>query len=223
MQIPLRGIDERGEVRVYYHGVLPHWRQANCTYFVTYRQNDALPEAVIREFEFERNQWLSHRGIDVSQLADGKFNWSDTIGKLPVTDQRQYEKTMATKLNKYLDAGHGSCVLKRPDIRKVVADSLEFFHEQRVWSGDYVVMPNHVHVLMRPMAGFELEDILQAVKERWQPPNLGNIGLDRTFAQVTRSVSEDGAGFRLKSSLTLRVTMVESLAFFAKVRSRLET
>ena len=44
--------------------------------------------------------------------------------------------------------------------------------------------------------------------------------LDRTFAQVTRSVSEDGAGFRLKSSLTLRVTMVELLAFFAKVRSR---
>lgn len=162
--IPFRGFDERGEVRVYYHGVLPHWRQADCTYFVTYRQADALPEDVIREFEYERNQWLLHRGIDPAQLADGNFIWEDTIGQLPAADQRQYERTMAAKLNTYLDAGHGSCVLRRPDIRDLVATSLEYFDGQRVLTGDYVVMPNHVHVLMRPLPGFELEDILQAVK-----------------------------------------------------------
>lgn len=164
MTIPFRAFDERGEIRIYYHGVLPHWRQTGCTYFVTYRQADALPSVVIREFEYERNQWLSHRGIDVTQLTNGECKWQDTVGKLSPADQRHYEKAMATKLNKYLDAGHGSCVLKRPDIRRVVADSLEFFHEQRVWTGDYVVMPNHVHVLMRPMPEFDLEDILQAVK-----------------------------------------------------------
>lgn len=164
MTIPFRAFDERGEIRIYYHGVLPHWRQTGCMYFVTYRQADALPSAVIREFEYERNEWLSHRGIDASLLKNGECKWKDTVGKLSATDQRNYEKVMAKKLNKYLDAGHGSCVLKRPDIRKVVADSLEFFHEQRVWTGDYVVMPNHVHVLMRPMPEFDLEDILQAVK-----------------------------------------------------------
>ena len=164
MTIPFRAFDERGDVRIYYHGVLPHWRQTDCTYFVTYRQADALPATVIREFEYERNQWLLHRGIDVDQLSNDECQSQNTVGNLSPADQRQYEKWMATKLNKYLDVGHGSCVLRRPGIRKIVTASLEFFHGKRVWVGDYVVMPNHVHVLMRPMPEFELEDILQAVK-----------------------------------------------------------
>jgi putative transposase len=162
--IPFRGFDERGEVRVYYNGILPHWRQDGCTYFVTYRQADALPEAVIRELEFERNQWLRSRGIEVADIEDEKLDWKQTIGKLSKADQRLYERKMATRLNKYLDAGHGSCVLRRPDIRKIVANSLEFFHEQRVLTGDYAVMPNHVHALMRPLKGYELEGILQSLK-----------------------------------------------------------
>jgi len=71
---------------------------------------------------------------------------------------------MATKLNKYLDKGHGSCVLKRPGLADIVADSLTYFHDERVLTGDYVVMPNHVHALLRPVNGNSLEDILQAVK-----------------------------------------------------------
>ena len=31
-------------------------------------------------------------------------------------------------------------------------------------TGDFIVMPNHVHVLMKPIPPFELEDILQAIK-----------------------------------------------------------
>ena len=159
-KIPFRGFDERGEVRVYYHGILPHWRQENCTYFVTYRLADALPAGVIREFEYERDQWLLHRGIDPKRLLAESFDWKKTVGKLSKNDQRLYERTMATKLNKYLDAGHGCCVLKRPDLAEIVANSLKHFHGDRVLTGDFVVMPNHVHVLMRPINGFELEDIL---------------------------------------------------------------
>ncbi|MEM1228724.1 MAG: transposase [Planctomycetota bacterium] len=162
--IPFRGFDERGDVRVYYHGVLPHWRQANCTYFVTFRMADALPAAVIQELEYERDQWLQHRGIDVSSLKQAKLDWKSTIGKLSKADQRVYDRTMATKLNRYLDAGHGRCSLRRIDLRTIVADSLQFFHGDRVLTGDFVVMPNHVHVLMRPIGSSELEDVLQAIK-----------------------------------------------------------
>lgn len=162
--IPFRGFDERGEVRVDYNGILPHWRQDGCTYFVTYRQSDALPEAVVREFEYDRDQWLRARGIERNDIANEKFDWNQTLGKLSKSDQRLYERTMATKLNKYLDAGHGSCALRRPEFRGIVANSLEFFHDQRVWTGDYAVMPNHVHVLMRPLPGHELEKILQSIK-----------------------------------------------------------
>ena len=162
--LPFREFDESGEVRIYYHGILPHWRQTGCTYFVTYRLGDSLPAPVIREFEHERNQWLLHRGIDPIQLKGGVNSWKKTIGLLSISDQRLYEQTMATKLNQYLDAGHGSCILKQMELAKVVADSLTHFNQQRVITGDYVVMPNHVHALMRPMSGFELEDILQAIK-----------------------------------------------------------
>jgi REP element-mobilizing transposase RayT len=162
--IPFRGFDERGDVRIYYHGILPHWRQKGCTYFVTYRLADALPAGVIREFEYERNQWLLRRGIDPDQIIDLNGNWNETFVRLTKTDQRVYERMMAMKLNQYLDAGHGSCVLKRPEVATIVADSLSFFDGKRVLTGDFVVMPNHVHVLMRPIDNFELEEVLQAIK-----------------------------------------------------------
>jgi REP element-mobilizing transposase RayT len=157
--IPFRGFDERGDVRVYYHGILPHWRQDGCTYFVTYRQADALPQNVLRELEHERNQWLRQRNIDTDNP-----DWHDQFLRLSNQDQRAYERLLGTRLNDYLDAGHGTCSLRRPEIAKVVAESLIHFHGERVLTGDYVVMPNHVHVLMRPLPGYELEGILQSIK-----------------------------------------------------------
>jgi hypothetical protein len=62
--IPFRGFVERGEVRVYAHGTLPHWRQPGCTYFVTFRLADSIPEAVLREHEYERSMWLKARSIN---------------------------------------------------------------------------------------------------------------------------------------------------------------
>lgn len=156
--IPFRGFDEKGKVHIYYNGGLPHWRQANCTYFVTYRQSDALPQPIIREFKHDRDKWLKHRGISVTEGMD----WNRALAALSKEDHRTYEREMAKRLNKYLDAGYGSCVLKQAEVGKI--ESLTHFHNERVLTGDYVVMPNHVHVLMRPLDGYKLEDILQSIK-----------------------------------------------------------
>jgi putative transposase len=131
---------------------------------VTYRLEDAIPAGVIQEFLYERNKWLLHRGINPKYLTAERAEWKSTVGRLTKADQMLYERTMANRLNKYLDAGHGSCALKRPELAEIVANALTFFHRQRVLTGDYVVMPNHVHVLLRPINGFELEDILHSVK-----------------------------------------------------------
>ena len=162
--VPFRAFNEDGEIRTYYHGILPHWRQADCTYFVTYRLADALPQSVLREFHYERDQWLLHRGIDLTRTETEQVNWKNTIGRLSKVEQRLYERMMAMTLNRYLDAGYGSCVLRRPQHASIVAKSLEHFHGERILTGDYVVMPNHVHVLMRPLAKFKLEDVLQSIK-----------------------------------------------------------
>ncbi len=157
--IPFRGFDERGDVRIYHHGILPHWRQNGCTYFVTYRLADALPQSVLRELEHERRLWLERHGIDPDDP-----HWRTAFAKLAKRDQREYERHLGVNLNTFLDTGYGACSLRESNIRKIVVDSLDYFHEVRVLTGDFVVMPNHIHVLLRPLPGFELEDVLQSLK-----------------------------------------------------------
>ena len=48
----------------------------------------------------------------------------------------------------YLDKGLGTCVLKRPGLSKIVADCLLHFDGNRYHIGDFVIMPNHVHLLV---------------------------------------------------------------------------
>ena len=46
-----------------------------------------------------------------------------------------------------LDACHGACVLKRPELSAIVAESLLYHDGKKYVVSDYIVMPNHVHVL----------------------------------------------------------------------------
>jgi len=53
-------------------------------------------------------------------------------------------------INRYLphlDELHGNCPLRRPELSKIVADSLHHFNHDRYELSDFVVMPNHVHLL----------------------------------------------------------------------------
>jgi putative transposase len=157
--IPFREFDERGQVRIYQSGILPHWRQAGCTYFVTFRLADSIPRRVLAEIEYERTQWLQARSIDATDET-----WQQSFARLPTDDKRQYERLVAKLLNHSLDLCHGECVLRNPMIAERVAAALDYFHGSRVLTGDFVIMPNHVHVLLTPLPDFELEDVLQSIK-----------------------------------------------------------
>ena len=151
--------DERADLRVYHHGFLPHWRHAGCTYFVTFRLADSVPRGVVDEWRYERDLWLAARGIDVKQP-----NWQSDLGKLSAKEKRAFERHFAGRLFEYLDRGCGDCVLRDQRVRDIVASALLHFHRQRLETGDFVIMPNHVHVLLSPWGGFELEDILHSIK-----------------------------------------------------------
>lgn len=157
--IPFKPFDENGPVRIYYHGLLPHWRQEGCTYFVTFRLADSIPDNVLKVQEAERSQWLRARGIEPHSAG-----WMAELVKLPGSERRTFERFVADSVNRSLDECHGACVLRQPIIAKEVASALDYFHKQRVLTGDFVVMPNHVHVLLTPLPGFELEDILHSIK-----------------------------------------------------------
>ena len=48
----------------------------------------------------------------------------------------------------FLDTCHGTCMMRHPELSKIVADSFMHFDGDRYRMGDFVVMPNHAHLLV---------------------------------------------------------------------------
>jgi primosomal protein N' (replication factor Y) len=67
-------------------------------------------------------------------------------------------------MEQLLDSGHGSCALGQPEVAILIENALKHFDGTRYQLGDFVVMPNHVHVLVRPAANETLESILHSWK-----------------------------------------------------------
>ena len=69
-----------------------------------------------------------------------------------------------TALEAYLNAGHGECLLAQPAIAEVLKQVLLAKHSQDYYLHAWVIMPNHVHLLIEPLSNCVLSDILQAIK-----------------------------------------------------------
>jgi REP-associated tyrosine transposase len=70
---------------------------------------------------------------------------SEWEAMLQVEDNRERR----LQIEKYLDRGWGKCDLRRPDIAKLVEDALRFRHSQWYDLRAWVVMPNHLHFLVK--------------------------------------------------------------------------
>jgi putative transposase len=80
----------------------------------------------------------------------------------------------------------------------VVANALRFHHGTKLHCGDFVVMPNHVHWIVAPMAANSLEDILHSVK-RWSAREVnrlsgrqGSLWQKESFDRIIRDTQELG-------------------------------
>ena len=74
------------------------------------------------------------------------------------------EAEIRKRYEAYLDAGHGACCLRDPWCAAVVQDALLHFDAERYRLLAWVVMPNHVHVLVEPLRGHSLAAIMQSWK-----------------------------------------------------------
>lgn len=140
------GLDPDKPVRTYQRH-LPHWRQDGATYFVTFRQQDALPQDQLDFLKRLRDEWeRSH--------------------PLPRSEQEWEEHTrdIVRRTESWLDEGYGSCCFKEFRHAEQLVEALLHFQNERYFVSCYVVMPNHCHAIIRPLAGRELEDILQGMK-----------------------------------------------------------
>jgi len=126
---------------------LPHWRQGEVWYFVTYRLADSLPADKLGAIEIEREQWLA-------------------VHSEPHTEEEllEYWERFGGRIQDLLDAGSGQCWLRRKDVRSIVVENLLFGAENLYILDSWVVMPNHAHVLFLPMDGAELSEILHTWK-----------------------------------------------------------
>ncbi|HEU5124770.1 MAG TPA: transposase [Verrucomicrobiae bacterium] len=131
-------------------GTLPHLKREGGTYFVTFRQAGTLPREVLLRFKAERDAILAQ-----AQSAKRPLTWHE---------QEELFRWYAHRVDKYLDAEHGVCYLRDPALADIVATAIQFFDGQRYELRAWVVMPNHAHAVVWPMAGHPLSDILHSWK-----------------------------------------------------------
>jgi REP element-mobilizing transposase RayT len=111
---------------------LPHWRVEGGTYAVTFRLGDSLPADVVAKLAAE--------------------------AETARTDEER--RRLRSRAEKYLDAGYGQCLLRRPDCAAIVRDAMFHSNGDRYDLGPWSVMPNHVHSIVKPREDFDLDQIV---------------------------------------------------------------
>ncbi|MEO7098671.1 MAG: transposase [Luteolibacter sp.] len=124
---------------------LPHWQQADAMQFVTFRLGDALPAERVRYWKEQRRIWL----LNFPKPWDAEI-------------ESEYNRRFTWKIESWLDESTGSCLLKDSDAREILSTSLMRFQGDRVRHEAWVIMPNHVHLLFKPLV--PIEKLIQAWK-----------------------------------------------------------
>lgn len=120
--------------RWYSRGYLPHFDDVSKLQSITFRLADSLPQCKLKQLNEE-------------------------LAGLP-EDKQSVERRK--RIEEWLDAGMGCCALRHPEVAGTVQDSLLRFDGERYRLISWCIMPNHVHVLIRP--AIELGKILQSWK-----------------------------------------------------------
>ena len=115
-------------------GYIPHFDTANAVQSLTFRLADSLPKHVI-QIEYEK------------------------LDELTTKERIERQK----RLEVYLDAGYGECYLRRPAIATLVENALHHFDGERYHLLAWVVMPNHVHAVIKTNS-VSLDKILHSWK-----------------------------------------------------------
>ncbi len=119
----------------------PHWSQAGAVVFITFRTRDSIPQEVIERWDNEKQDWMHRHGYRSNE------HWSLIVESISDSHRTQFTKHFNRFREDFLDTCHGLCLLKNQESASIVAESLLHFDNDRYRMGDFVVMPNHVHLL----------------------------------------------------------------------------
>ena len=144
------------------HNNLPHWQQSGATYFVTYRMADSIPTELLEKWRKERAGWI----------IENPEPWDEET-------EAEYHRTFSGEMDRMMDAGHGSCALRREAFREMIGESFSHFDRERYFIHSRIVMPNHVHILFTLARDAKLETTIGTWKRntaRGINAALGNEG-----------------------------------------------
>jgi len=116
-------------------GRLPHY-DGNVTQFVTFRLADSLPQSVLEALKL--------------QLKNEKLD----------NDSEEYRQ----KVEEYLDQGIGECILQDPVIAEIVRSTILYENGKSCYLKAWIIMPNHVHLLLRMCDGCDLAGLMKRIK-----------------------------------------------------------
>jgi REP element-mobilizing transposase RayT len=117
-------------------GYLPHFDGGEIAQTITLHLGDSLPQAVLE-------RWRREFSAESATKADA---------------------VLRRRIEYYLDQGYGGCSLKDVRVATMVQESLLHFDGERYWLSGWVVMPNHIHLLLTPDAQWSLSKIMKSFK-----------------------------------------------------------
>ena len=116
------GAPKVGVPEWYSRGYLPHRDRLHLLQSITFRLADSLPQSTLRQLE----------------------------KKLSLVPEIRRDIEKRKSIEQWLDAGMGCCALRHAEAAKYVQDALLHFDGDRYHLLAWVIMPNHVHVLIDP-------------------------------------------------------------------------
>ena len=117
-------------------GYLPHFDSGEILQSITFHLGDAMPKSVITRWK----------------------------GELVQLEEKDAQIELYERVEKYLDKGHGECFLQNRLIAPMVQNALLYFDGERYKLIAWVIMPNHIHILLKPKADNSLSDIVHSIK-----------------------------------------------------------
>jgi putative transposase len=191
-EIRMELFDRTQEFEIVYRK-LPHLLQPGAVAFITWRTWDSMPAEVIRQWQAERDALLRKHRIEPSNP-----DWQVLVSALGNSLASEVRRVLSDRWNDHLDDCHGACVLRRPEISTIVADSFRHFDGDRYELTDFVIMPNHVHLL----AAFPTSQAMLEQCESWK--HFTATKINRILGVKDRFWQQDGFDHLVRSEEQLQ-------------------
>lgn len=115
-------------------GYIPHVDPGEMTQFITFRLADSMPQTVLA-------------------------TWKEDLKNSAITDAQ-----LRQRIETYLDQNYGERLLSDERIAKLVQNAILHLDGKKYRLIAWVIMPNHVHVLIVTLSGYSVSEIMHSLK-----------------------------------------------------------